>query len=72
MKAFIGMAAGRASREAKLKFVGIISHDPVLQVDSLELEKHVLRVEYGTYVDGASDDSEENSRKKGEGFVIVQ
>ena len=64
MKAFIGMAAGRASREAKLKFVGI-SRNPVLQVDSLELEKHVLRVEYGTYVGGASDDSEENSRKRG-------
>ena len=61
MKDVIGMAAGRASRETKLKSVGIDSRDDVLEIDSLELEKHVLRVEYGPDVDWSDDGSDEES-----------
>ena len=61
MKDLIGMAAWRASRERKLKSVGIESRNGVLQTDSLELEKHVSCVEYGSGVDWANDSSDEES-----------
>ena len=61
MKDLIGMAVWRASRERKLKSVGIESRNGVLQTDSLELEKHVSCAEYGSGVDWANDSSDEES-----------
>jgi hypothetical protein len=63
IKNVIGMAAARASREAKLNLVRIISQYQFVQADVLELEKHVLCVECATKVDeagGGDSDGEED------------
>ena len=56
IKEVIGMAAARVLRGAKLKCVRIIDHDKDMQIDSFELEKHVLRVEYGPDVGGIGNE----------------
>jgi hypothetical protein len=45
IKNVIEMAAARASRGAKLKSVRIIGQDELIQIDALELGKHVSHVE---------------------------
>jgi hypothetical protein len=45
IKNVIEMAAARASRGAKLKSVRIVSQDESVQIDALELRKHVSHVE---------------------------
>jgi len=52
---FVGMAAARASRGAKLKTVRILARE--VGFDVLELEKHVLHVECGPEVAVADGDS---------------
>jgi hypothetical protein len=47
VKPVIGVVAARASRGAKLESIRIVGGNPV-RADVLELEKHVLRVEYNT------------------------
>ena len=56
MKGVIGMAAARAVGGVKLKSIRIVGYDKVVRADVLELEKHVLHVECGTDIGGASDE----------------
>jgi hypothetical protein len=46
IKNVIEMAAARASRGAKLKSIRIAGQDPSVEIDVLELRKHVSHVEY--------------------------
>jgi hypothetical protein len=57
IKNIIRMAAARASRGAKLKSVRIVSQGGFVQIDVLELKKHVLHVECAPGVDGVNDDT---------------
>jgi hypothetical protein len=50
------MAAARASRGKKLKSVKIISQDESVQIDVLELRKHVSNVDYTPEGDSANDE----------------
>ena len=62
IKKVIEMAAGRASRGAKLKSVRIVSQDESMWIDALELRKHVSHVECGPgdgVADGDTDVSSE-------------
>jgi hypothetical protein len=58
MKSIVGVAAARASRGAKLKSIRIVSQEKFERADVLELEKHVLNVECGPEVDGASGEGD--------------
>ena len=50
---FVGIAAARAARGAKLKSVRIITQDEAVKASALGLEEHVLRVRCGPDVGGA-------------------
>ena len=52
------MAEARASRGVKLKSIGIVNPDESVQVDTLELMEHVLRVECRPEVDAADEDGD--------------
>ena len=58
IKNVIEMAAARASREAKLKSVKIISQDESVQIDVLELRKHVSHVECAPEDDTVNDETD--------------
>jgi hypothetical protein len=74
IKPVTGMAAARALRGARLKSVRIASSDKFVQIDVLELKKHVLHVECGREVDGAIDDGgdgdDEGWWKRGRYFMM--
>ena len=60
IKDVMEMAAARASRGAKFRSVRIVGSNEVIQIDSLELKKHVLHVECGPdvgipYYDGGDE-----------------
>ena len=63
------MAAGRASRGAKLKSVRIVSQGKFTKIDMLELEKHVLHMECGHEVDVATKTMMVVTRKIEEGNI---
>ena len=46
IESVVGMAAARASRGAKLKFVRIVNREAITWMDTSELGKHVAHVEY--------------------------
>jgi hypothetical protein len=54
IKDVIKIAAARGSRGAKLESVRIVGQDKSVQIDALELRKHVLHLEYGPGDDAAS------------------
>jgi hypothetical protein len=60
LKDVIGMAAARASRGAKLKFVRI-TQGSCMRTDALELKKHALHVECGPEFDGVDGDGDGTS-----------
>ena len=60
MEQFIGVAAARALKGAKLECVRIIDRYTTTGGDVLELEKHVSRVEYGPEVDGSNSGNGDN------------
>jgi hypothetical protein len=59
MKSVIGVVTARASRGAKFRSVRIVGQDQPVRTDVLELEKHVLDVEYGPKVDRVYDDGDD-------------
>ena len=60
MKSVIGVVTARALRGAKLRSVRIVGQNQPVQTDVLELEKHVLDVEYGPGVDRVYDDGDDS------------
>jgi hypothetical protein len=59
METVTGVVAARASRGAKLKSIKIVDRDEPSGTDVLELQKHVLHVEYGPELDDDDDDTDE-------------
>jgi hypothetical protein len=63
IKDVIEMAAGRASRGAKLKSVRIVSQGKFMKTDVLGLEKHVLHMECGHEVNVANEDGDDGDEE---------